>query len=168
MYAVIPHRDTCSLLARVQKEVLEDFNCIRAQRCESGEAPSAGLPLACPLWPLWAFTEERLERSLIEGLEILPPRLEKGRAFFPVQLALKGAARPSLPLKIEFGTILNCGKADTMSAPPGTWDELARAFPRKERVFKIARAVLKNNSWEAFDEKWVRLSRSKRTRATAN
>ena len=168
MTAYIPHKDTLFLLAQMQK------NIIRAHNDKQPE------DFLFPQYPLFAFhddaeiakcTKDEKGKGL-ESAGILSPKADGCEMYFPLVLKYADGTQDNLRIifatskqpirlvKARFAQGLDSAvfgfhnyKPEIKKAPEFNSD----AFPLQLRIFRKARAVLECNSWQIFDEKWVKL-----------
>lgn len=140
MKAFIPHKDTLLQLARAQREYIDAFNA----------RPATGVFLY-PRYPLWAFAEELPEEIL--GCAIRAPLPCDGGASFPVELE---SAEGKTMLRIVFATAGDSPSPATGVSCPAAAAPAVRCvqFPLRPRVFRTGTALLQDNGWQLFDERW--------------
>ena len=136
MKAIVAHQDTLFFLAGIQKKII---SLLEKET------------LVYPQYPLYAFTEETIPRKII-SCTIGFPKAERELAVFPLILEGNGT---KLNLAIPFAR--TAGKTDmpTFMLP----EEIKNAFPKKERIFRTATAIIKENSWQLFDDKWIKIKK---------
>lgn len=135
MKALIPNKDSLFELIQIQKKILQQLqnNC-----------PDA---VISPVYPLYAFSEK------IEH-EIKSVKIEKivyGRECNTFSFAVKIQYEEKIQnLKIDFGKTVT-GKINEKSI-------LDIDFPEMNlKIFRLATVIFENNSWQVFDEKWIKL-----------
>lgn len=143
MFAFVPGKDALLFLAKIQKKIISNFN----SNC-SAEF------FAVPVFPLWAFFDFALPEKII-SCEFLEPILKDEKFIFPVKIIfLKDGTENEINLKVVFGKILGERKSSLEFHLDS--DEIKNCFPYKIRVFKTGNVLVQNNSWQLFDEKWVK------------
>lgn len=143
MTAYIPHKDTLFLLSQMQKNIIQTHN---------NKHPENFL---FPQYPMFAFYDEKKNAECteiakykkIESASILLPKAENCEIYFPFVLKYTDGTQDNM--KIIFATT----KQPIKKAPEINSD----AFPLQLRIFRKARAVIEYNSWQIFDDKWVKL-----------
>lgn len=138
MTAYIPHKDILLRLSQMQKNIIFTYN-----------RKKTPLEFLFPQYPLFAFTPEpeNIVNKKLESCSILAPKLEDCQLYFPFVLKYADGSHDNL--QIVFAT----SKQPIKKAPEINSD----AFPLQLRVFRKARAVLECNSWQIFDDKWVKV-----------
>lgn len=143
MFAFVPGKDALLFLAKIQKKIISNFN----SNC-SAEF------FAVPVFPLWAFFDFALPEKII-SCEFLEPILKDGKFIFPVKIIfLKDGTENEINLEVVFGKILGERKSSLEFHLDS--DEIKNCFPYKIRVFKTGNVLVQNNSWQLFDEKWIK------------
>lgn len=143
MFAFVPGKDALLFLAKIQKKIISNFN----SNC-SAEF------FAVPVFPLWAFFDFALHEK-ITSCEFLEPILKDGKFIFPVKIIfLKDETKNEINLEVVFGKILGERKSSLEFHLDS--DEIKNCFPYKIRVFKTGNVLVQNNSWQLFDEKWIK------------
>ena len=143
MFAFVPGKDALLFLAKIQKKIISNFN----SNC-SAEF------FAVPVFPLWAFFDFALPEKII-SCEFLEPILKDEKFIFPVKIIfLKDGTENEINLKVVFVKILGERKSSLEFHLDS--DEIKNCFPYKIRVFKTGNVLVQNNSWQLFDEKWVK------------
>lgn len=143
MFAFVPGKDVLLFLAKIQKKIISVFNSNRPAKF-----------FATPVFPLWAFFDFALPEKII-SCEFLEPILKDEKFIFPVKIIfLKDGTENEINLKVVFGKILGERKSSLEFHLDS--DEIKNCFPYKIRVFKTGNVLVQNNSWQLFDEKWVK------------
>ncbi len=143
MFAFVPGKDALLFLAKIQKKIISVFN----SNC-SAEF------FAAPVFPLWAFFDFPLPEKII-SCEFLEPVFKDEKFIFPVKIiSLKDEIENEINLEIVFGKILGKRKGSLEFHLDS--DEIKNCFPYKIRVFKTGNVLVQNNSWQLFDEKWIK------------
>ena len=143
MFAFVPGKDALLFLAKIQKKIISafNFNC-------SAEF------FAAPVFPLWAFFDFALPEKII-SCEFLEPVFKDEKFIFPVKIIFsKDGTENEINLEVVFGKIL--GKIKSSLEFHLDSDEIKNCFPYKIRVFKTGNVLVQNNSWQLFDEKWIK------------
>lgn len=143
MFAVVPGKDALLFLAKVQKKCISSFNSV-----------CFGRIIACPVFPLWAFFDFQLPEKIL-SCEFCEPVLEGEKFIFPMRLiSVEEENKRAINLEVAFGKILGDKKSSFQFH--FTFDKIENCFPYKIRVFKTGNVLLQNNSWQLFDEKWIK------------
>ena len=143
MFAFVPGKDVLLFLAKKKKKIISVFNSNRPAKF-----------FATPVFPLWAFFDFALPEKII-SCEFLEPILKDEKFIFPVKIIfLKDGTENEINLKVVFGKILGERKSSLEFHLDS--DEIKNCFPYKIRVFKTGNVLVQNNSWQLFDEKWVK------------
>ncbi len=143
MFALVPGKDALLFLAKIQKKCLSVFNSV-----------FFGQVAACPVFPLWAFFDFPLPEKIV-SCEFCEPVLKDEKFIFPVQLiCLEGENEKTVKLEVVFGKILGNKKSGLQFHLAS--DEIESCFPHKIRIFKTGSVIVQNNSWQLFDEKWIK------------
>ncbi len=143
MFAFVPGKDALLFLAKIQKKIISAFN----SNCSAEFFTS-------PVFPLWAFFDFALPEKII-SCEFLEPVFRDEKFIFPVKIIfLKDGTENTINLEVAFGKIL--GKIKSSFKLHLDSDEIKNCFPYKIRVFKTGNVLIQNNSWQLFDEKWIK------------
>ncbi|MCR5763517.1 MAG: hypothetical protein K6G00_09075 [Treponema sp.] len=138
MTAYIPHKDTLLILSKIQKSIITAYNAGKTQD-----------NFIYPEYPLFAFAKEasQSENKKISGCSILFPEAENNELYFPFILTHEDGSKETLQIKF----------AKSNSSIKKAPEINSGAFPMQVRIFRKARAVIEYNSWQIFDEKWLKL-----------
>ena len=143
MFAFVPGKDALLSLAKIQKKIISAFNSNCSEEF-----------FAVPVFPLWAFFDFSLPEKII-SCEFLEPVFKDEKFIFPVKIIfLKDEIENTINLEAVFGKIL--GKIKSSFKFHLDSDEIKNCFPYKIRVFKTGNVLIQNNSWQLFDEKWIK------------
>ena len=143
MFAFVPGKDALLFLAKIQKKIISAFN----SNC-SAEF------FAVPVFPLWAFFDFPFPEKII-SCEFLEPFFKDEKFIFPVKIIfLKDEIENTINLEVVFGKILGEIKSNLEFHLDS--DEIKNCFPYKIRIFKTGNVLVQNNSWQLFDEKWIK------------
>ena len=74
--------------------------------------------------------------------------------YFNLNTGNEEMSENEINLKVVFGKILGERKSSLEFHLDS--DEIKNCFPYKIRVFKTGNVLVQNNSWQLFDEKWVK------------
>lgn len=134
MNALIPHKDTLLFLYKVQKEIIQQIEKEK---------------LIYPQFPLYCLQENEIPNEII-SFTIFKPKTKKEFAIFPIEIECKKN-------KLNF-FIVFAKTSDNSPMPELTISkEFEDAFPKKEHIFRIANIIHHENSWQIFDDKWVKI-----------
>lgn len=137
MTAYILHKDTALILANFQKQFISEYN--------KQKMPSEYM---LPKYPLFAFLEEKDSiNNKIKNCTILFPQAESKEVFFPFMIEYQDGTKEAL--KIIFAT----SKEEIKKTP----DIKSDVFPMPIHIFRKADAILENNSWQIFNDKWYKI-----------
>lgn len=136
MNAIVPHKDTLFFLAGMQRKIIS----ILGKESQ-----------VYPQYPLFAFTEEAIPTGII-SLIIECPTAENDFAVFPLKVESREG---SLNLSIPFAKTSDGSDFAELDLS----EEIKNAFPRKERIFRTATALMAENSWQLFDDKWNKIKK---------
>lgn len=134
MNAIIPHKDTLFFLAGIQRNIISILN---------REAN------VFPLYPLFAMTDQDIPGGMT-GCTIGLPETEWNKAYFPVEIEY---ADHCLKLSIFFARTVDGKEMPEFDLP----QEIKNAFPKKERIFRTANAIFENNTWQIYDDRWIKI-----------
>ncbi|MEE1182364.1 MAG: hypothetical protein UHY90_08945 [Treponema sp.] len=134
MKALIPHKDTLFFLADMQKHLISFLQ---------------GKVFLYPLFPLFAFSEKEIPLGMTSCTIEVPVR-QKEFLFFPVKVEYESSV---LNLQIKFARTADNDPVPDFSLS----EEIKNAFPKRERIFRIADIVYENNTWQVFNDKWCKV-----------
>ena len=137
--ALVPHRDAVLKLSRFSKKIIYSFN----KENHPGN-------FAFPIFPLWSFAD--FFPDTVTKAEILFPKSDGKNFYFPPELWNGDLKRE---YRINFAAI-HCG---TENAMPNMDDGFCSEFPLSVPCYKTGLAVIENNSWKIFDEKWFKIGK---------
>ena len=158
MKAIIPHKDTAFALGKVSKI------CLNVAKSYF-EAENLFDFYIFPKLPLWIIEENLPESSAIKALKIDAPIFCQNALFFPSSILLNDKA--IFETRITFGTLC-CTSGEAPKSERSEYEvsglikkTLSQkedfCFPLSQRVFRTGDIRFFNNSWEFYNEKWVKL-----------
>ncbi|MFA6936947.1 MAG: hypothetical protein WCQ67_01810 [Treponema sp.] len=178
MLVIIPHKDTLFALSKIQKEIILSFNKKYSQN-------KSNVPAVFPSYPLWCFLDESFTSEKFQKLsscKIEEPVFNKSEFYFPIVFSFDDDSK-SIEQKIIFATFNKniCAKKNSecnveinSTVEVNSTVEInstikvitpckqdiqlnTKDFPFNARIFRLAEVELKNNGWQAFNERWIKL-----------
>ncbi|MBQ0039849.1 MAG: hypothetical protein KBS64_05440 [Treponema sp.] len=135
MKAFIPNKDTLFFLADIQKKILGD---------------NSSLASLYPAYPCYAFFEDLPQAELLSAALALPCT-SGDEIIIPLELTFKDNHIEHL--KITIGKITGPKELKELCIS----EEIKKAFPRKERIFRMATVIQENNGWKIHDDRWIKI-----------
>lgn len=135
MEALIPNKDSLFDLLQIQKKILQQLQ---------NKNPAA---IISPVYPLYAFAE-KIERDILKVIiEKIDFNSESKHLSFSLKVEYKDKIEK---LKIDFGKIVS-GNINEFSVNDIQFSVI------NLKILRLATVTFENNSWQVFDEKWIKL-----------
>ncbi|MBQ2601052.1 MAG: hypothetical protein II584_01495 [Treponema sp.] len=138
---MIPHRDVVLKIIRSSKKIIGDFNSENLPGCR-----------AIPVFPLWSFAESFPED--VFEVKVENPKLDGTTFYFPLVFCTEGKPDVRTEFRIVFARISGDPHGIAPYTPP---TETAVDFPLNVSCYRTGTAVIEDNSWKLFDEKWHKI-----------
>lgn len=136
MEALISNKDSLFELLQIQKKILQQLQ---------NKNPDA---IISPLFPLYAFSEKKIERNILNVIiEKIDFNSENKHLSFSLKVEYKDKTEK---LKIDFGKIVS-GNINESSVNDIHFSAI------NLKILRLATVTFENNSWQVFDEKWIKL-----------
>ena len=143
--ALIPHRDIILKISRCSKKIITDFN--------KDNSPDFK---AFPVFPFWVVSEKIPDDNF--RVSICSPVFDGNDFYFPVNIGDSQSESPDTDFKIIFARIRKCGCESKSPDAEKLLKNCGTEFPLSVPCYKTGTALIENNSWKLFDEKWHKLS----------
>ncbi len=135
MEALIPNKDSLFDLLQIQKKILQQLQNINSDAIIS------------PVYPLYAFAE-KIEGDILKVIiEKIDFNSESKHLSFSLTVEYKDKKEK---LKIDFGKIVS-ENINEFSVNDIQFSAI------NLKILRLATVTFENNSWQVFDEKWIKL-----------
>ena len=143
--ALIPHRDIILKISRCSKKIIMDFNKDNSPEFK-----------AFPVFPFWVVSENLPDD--MSRVSICRPVFDGTDFYFPVDIGSAQSESQDADFKIIFARIRKSGCGSNSPDAGSLLTNCGMTFPMSVPCYKTGTALIENNSWKLFDEKWHKAS----------